>query len=159
MGALEIHARSATDMEALGARLAHGIRAVRLIYVNGPLGAGKTTLVRGILRALGRKATVKSPTFTLVEPYQLEEFTLYHIDLYRLKDPEELEFLGIRDYFQGTNVCVIEWAERAERLLPPPDIDVIIQPCNTGRSVQLVAQSERGETLLGGLTEMSPEGK
>ena len=156
---VEIHVSSATDMEALGARLARGIRAVRLIYVNGPLGAGKTTLVRGVLRALGHRMAVKSPTFTLVEPYQLEGLTLYHVDLYRLKDSEELEFLGIRDYFQGTNVCVIEWAERAERLLPPPDIDVIIQPCNTGRSVQLTAQSERGETLLGGLTKTPPEGK
>jgi len=161
MHALELHASSEADMETLGARLAVNLGSVRLIYTHGPLGAGKTTLVRGLLRELGFGGAVKSPTFALVESYEFPELMLYHFDLYRLKDPEELEFIGIRDYLSaraGPSVCIVEWAEKAEGLLPPPDIDVMIQPVNTGRSVRLVAHSEHGAALLGGLSGMvSPE--
>lgn len=139
--------------ERLGARLAQALPRLRLLYVRGPLGAGKTTLVRGLLRALGHAGAVKSPTFTLVEPYALEGFTLYHFDLYRLEDPEELEFLGMRDYLQGNDVCVVEWPERAGAVLPLPDLDVMIRLNNNrGRSVQLEAHTEAGEALLGTLT-------
>ena len=108
----ERHVATAADMEALGAALAARLHEVRLIGLRGELGAGKTTLVRGLLRALGHAGPVKSPTFTLVEPYALAEAVLYHLDLYRLNDPEELEFLGLRDYLQGRNVCIVEWPER-----------------------------------------------
>ncbi len=142
---------TAADMEALGAALAARLHAVRLIGLRGELGAGKTTLVRGLLRALGHAGAVKSPTFTLVEPYALEGRVLYHLDLYRLNDPEELEFLGLRDYLQGRNVCVVEWPERAARVLPRADIDVIIQKVNEGRQVKLVSHTDQGAALLSGL--------
>lgn len=138
--------------ERLGARLAVALPGLRLVYVRGALGAGKTTLVRGLLRALGHTGAVKSPTFTLVEPYTCAGFMLYHFDLYRLDDAEELELLGVRDYFQGNDVCVVEWPERAAGVLPLPDLDVMIQLNNNrGRSVLLEAHTHAGEALLGAL--------
>lgn len=151
MCTIELTVPTAAAMEALGARMAPQMPMLRLVYVRGPLGAGKTTWARGVLRGLNYDGFVKSPTFTLVEPYAFAGFTLYHFDLYRVSDPDELEFLGLRDYLQETNLCLIEWPERGDGLLPAPDIDVIIQPGDTGRSVQLVAHSERGEALLDGL--------
>jgi tRNA threonylcarbamoyladenosine biosynthesis protein TsaE len=139
-------------MEDLGRRIASNLGGARRIYLSGPLGAGKTTLLRGILRGLGHTGAVKSPTFTLIEPYTLGSRTLNHFDLYRLKDPEELEFLGVRDYLGGDDVCVIEWAERAGGLLPEPDVEAIIEPVNTERRVQLIAHSDRGTALLDGLS-------
>jgi tRNA threonylcarbamoyladenosine biosynthesis protein TsaE len=142
---------SETEMERLGARLAIGLRAGSLVYVRGPLGAGKTTLVRGALRALGHRGGVKSPTFTLVEPYTFGALTLYHFDLYRLKDPEELEFMGIRDYLRGDGACLIEWPERGKNVLPEPDVDVMIEPLPQGRNVVLTAHHEQGRAVLRGL--------
>jgi tRNA threonylcarbamoyladenosine biosynthesis protein TsaE len=139
------------DMEALGGRFASALGRLRLITLRGPLGAGKTTLVRGLARALGHAGSVKSPTFTLVEPYRFNGRPFFHFDLYRLKAPEELEFLGIRDYLAGPGLCVVEWAERAGGLLPPADVDVMIQPANNGRSVQLAAHTPQGEAWLGSL--------
>ena len=107
-----------TDMEALGGRFASALGDLKLVTLDGPLGAGKTTLVRGLLHALGRHGAVKSPTFTLVEPYEINSRRFYHFDLYRLNDPQELEFLGMRDYLAGSDLCVVEWAERAGRLCP-----------------------------------------
>ena len=140
------------DMERLGKELIGRLGGNRLIYVNGPLGAGKTTLVRGMLRALGHAGAVKSPTFTLVEPYAFGELAFYHFDLYRLKDPEELEFLGVRDYLHGKGVCVVEWAERAQNVLPTPDLDIMISPTGTGRMVRITAHTESGRTLLDALS-------
>jgi tRNA threonylcarbamoyladenosine biosynthesis protein TsaE len=138
------------DMEALGGRLVSALGNLKLVTLNGPLGAGKTTLVRGLLRALGHAGAVKSPTFTLVEPYELNNRRFFHFDLYRLKDSEELEFLGIRDYLAGPDLCVVEWAERAKGLLPAPDVAVMIAPANHGRSVTVTAHTPRGEAWLGG---------
>lgn len=146
----ETDLESARDTEAFGARIAAALPDVRLVYIRGPLGAGKTTLVRGLLRALGYHEPVKSPTFTLVEPYSFEGWSLYHFDLYRLNDPGELEFIGFRDYVQG-GVCVVEWPERGQPLLPLPDVDVMIQPNNGERRVRLVAHTPQGEALLRGL--------
>lgn len=137
------------QMEALGAQLASRLVSWKLIFLRGPLGAGKTTLVRGLLHGLGHRGAVKSPTFTLVEPYSFDSMTLYHFDLYRLKHAEELEFLGIRDYLQGEGVCVIEWPERGGNLLPPPDLDVMIEPTHDGRSVTLTAHQDSAATLKG----------
>jgi tRNA threonylcarbamoyladenosine biosynthesis protein TsaE len=135
------------QMEALGSKLAITLPSWRTIHLRGPLGAGKTTLVRGILRGLGHLGAVKSPTFTLVEPYSLNGLTLYHFDLYRLKDPEELEFLGIRDYLKGKGVCIIEWPEHGGNVLPDPDLDVMIEPIHDGRSVILTAPQHKGPAL------------
>jgi tRNA threonylcarbamoyladenosine biosynthesis protein TsaE len=122
-----------------------------LIYLHGALGTGKTTLVRGILRALGYRGLVKSPTFTLVEPYALERVDAYHFDLYRVSDPEELEFLGFRDYLKNQSVCLVEWAERGAQRLPPPDIDVTIHNVDDRRTVKLESHSDQGTKLLSGL--------
>ena len=135
-------------MEDLGRELGQRLVAGSRIYLTGPLGAGKTTLVRGMLRALGYPDAVKSPTFTLVEPYQLRDLTVYHFDLYRLQHAEELEFLGIRDYLAGEAVCIVEWAEKAGGFLPRPDVDVKILRSDSERTVELAACSDRGAAML-----------
>lgn len=145
---LEIEIPQVADMEALGARLAPSITKVQLIYLRGELGTGKTTLVRGLLRALGHVGVVKSPTFTLVEPYPVDGQNIYHFDLYRLKDADELEFVGFRDYVKNRNVCLVEWAERAAEVLPIPDIDVVIHKADHKRIVQLISRTDRGADLL-----------
>ena len=152
MPAVERAVAGVADMERLGQELVEHLGGIHLIFLSGPLGAGKTTLVRGMLRALGHAGAVKSPTFTLVEPYAFHEFAFYHFDLYRLKDPEELEFLGVRDYLHGKGVCAVEWAERAKSVLPTPDLDIMITPTGTGRMARITAHTESGRTLLDALT-------
>lgn len=147
----ELKSASADATEQHGARLASGLTAPGLLSIRGALGAGKTTFVRGLLRGLGYDGPVKSPTFTLVEPYTFSAFTLFHFDLYRLKDPQELEFMGWRDYLQGNSVCVVEWPERGGALLPRPDLDVMIEANNGERRVRLSAHTPEGEVWLRGL--------
>lgn len=130
---------------AAGARLAAHLQSGLTVYLHGDLGAGKTTLSRGILRGLGHAGAVKSPTFTLVEPYEIGTVRAFHFDLYRLVDPEELEFLGIRDYFEGDALCLIEWPERGVGVLPKPDLDITISPQASGRSLLLQAHGARGQ--------------
>ena len=114
----------------MGKKLAANLSAGMTVFLNGPLGAGKTTLCRGILQSYGYTGTVKSPTYTLVETYPDLTIPVCHFDLYRLGDPEELEYIGIRDYFSGVNLCLVEWAERAENYLPQPDFIVMLTPAN-----------------------------
>ena len=118
-----------------------------IFYLNGDLGAGKTTLTRGIMRAYGYEGAVKSPTYTIVEPYEFAKCHIYHFDLYRLADPEEVEYLGIDDYFSEANLCLIEWAEQGKGLLPPADIDIEIAIDGTARLLSCQSLSPKGEKI------------
>jgi tRNA threonylcarbamoyladenosine biosynthesis protein TsaE len=122
--------------EALGKKLVAYPNALN-VHLIGNLGVGKTTLVRGILRGFGHQGAVKSPTYTLVEAYEFPTRTLFHFDLYRLKDPEELEYMGIRDYFAKNNLCFIEWPERGGALLPVADVMIEINLNQEGRHLNL----------------------
>lgn len=132
--------------------LAESMQSALIIYLIGDLGAGKTTFCRGFLQALGVKGAVKSPTYTLVESYQLKDVTVYHFDLYRLLDPEELEYMGIRDYFDKTAILLIEWPENAAAFLPKSDLSVTLQYVGYKRQLLIEAGSERGQSILASLT-------
>ena len=122
-----------------------------LVFLRGDLGAGKTTFVRGCLRATGFQGAVKSPTFTLVEEYTLDGLTLFHFDLYRLNDPEELEWMGIRDYLQPGTLSFIEWPDRGAGHLPTPDLELELRYSAPGREALLTARTERGKLTLDAL--------
>jgi tRNA threonylcarbamoyladenosine biosynthesis protein TsaE len=172
-------------MTRLGAQLAQIILPGSIIYLEGELGTGKTTLVRGFLRALGHSGAIKSPTFTIVEPYsidknisynynKLDKFVkpdpddkivtalkyrhnctdsdanqqqVYHFDLYRLEDAEELEYLGIRDYLDGEAIALIEWPKKGWGILPQADLTISLQHQKQGRQVDWLAQSKNGENI------------
>lgn len=128
-----------------------------LVFLRGNLGAGKTAFVRGCLRAAGHLGAVKSPTFTLVEEYSLQGRTIYHFDLYRLADPEELEWMGIRDYLRPDALCFIEWPEKGEgMLLPVADVEVSINIEGTTRNLEFKACSAAGRAVLGLLDSKQP---
>lgn len=119
-----IRADTPGEMEAIGSRIARELSPGRTYYLRGELGAGKTTLVRGVLRELGLQDAVRSPTYTLIETYRFPAFDLHHMDFYRLADPAEFEFLGVREALDGNDVCFVEWPERAP--LPPADVEISI---------------------------------
>lgn len=134
--------------EAFGCRLAACRQPGLLVFLHGDLGAGKTTLVRGFLRELGHKGPVKSPTYALIEPYETAQGPLYHLDLYRLSDPDELEWIGIRDLFDGESICLVEWPQRGAGMLPEPDVQISLSVEGRGRWLTLEALSTRGEQVV-----------
>ena len=135
-------------MVALGASLSAACVPPLVIYLEGELGMGKTTLTRGLIQSLGHKGAVKSPTYTLVEPYEFGNITIFHFDLYRLAGSEELEFMGIRDYFGDFSVCIVEWPERGLGALPPADLVINITEQGRGRRVDFFASTKRGRDAL-----------
>jgi tRNA threonylcarbamoyladenosine biosynthesis protein TsaE len=142
-----LYFNSAEAQEDWGARLASALTA-GVIFLEGDLGAGKTTLARGLLRGLGHEGRVKSPTYTLVESYQLAGRQLHHWDLYRLADPEELLFLGMEDLCDGKSLLLIEWPEKGEGMLPPVDLSIRIDYRHGGRQLLLQPMSLQGEGWL-----------
>lgn len=122
-----------------------------VIYLRGDLGAGKTTLVRGLLGALGYHGKVKSPTYTLIEQYDVAGLNLRHFDLYRFRDAEEWEAAGFRDEFNGVNICLVEWPEQASGLLPPADLEITFEIFLQSRTVNLCANTPAGNQCLSAL--------
>jgi tRNA threonylcarbamoyladenosine biosynthesis protein TsaE len=135
-------------MLAFGARLGQNLQPGTLVFLCGDLGAGKTTLVRGMLRGRGYQGAVKSPTYTLVEEYPLRDLLLYHFDLYRLGAPEELEYMGIRDYLGPQSVALVEWPDKGAGILPQADLVIEIAYQPPGRQLSLRANSALGEALI-----------
>lgn len=131
---------SEQQMMAFGGQIADTFPNGGLIFLKGDLGAGKTTLVRGLLRHLGFQGIVKSPTYTLVEPYCIDGRDIYHFDLYRLADPEELEYMGVRDYLLSSSLCLIEWPEKAQGFLPQEDLNLMIQYDDEARIIEMISQ-------------------
>lgn len=133
---------------ALGRRIAVCLKGPVVVYLDGDLGTGKTTLVRGVLRGLGHLGSVRSPTYTLLEPYDLGAVQVFHLDLYRLGDPEELEFLGVRDLLDGDSILFVEWPGRGVGALPPADLEIRLDYTDSGRSLDLVPKGRAGEAVV-----------
>lgn len=141
----------AVATEAFGARLAALLGDGAVVHLRGALGAGKTTLCRGLLRALGHAGAVKSPTYTLVESYACGERRVHHFDLYRLRDPLELEDLGVRDYLDGEALLLIEWPERGDACTPAADLVLELTEQDGARRIRWCASSPRGEAIVAAL--------
>ena len=133
---------------AFGAVLADALTPGLTLYLVGDLGAGKTTLARGVLRGLGYMGKVKSPTYTLVEVYTVSRLSLYHFDFYRFADPREWVDAGFREHFNPDTVCLVEWPEKAGEFLPTPDVRMVLSVAETGRSLQVQAETEAGKKCL-----------
>ncbi len=138
-------------MLAFGGVLAKACKAPLVLYLQGQLGAGKTTLARGLLRGFGYEGAVRSPTFTLLEPYEFENMTLVHLDLYRLGHGEELEFLGLREYCREDTIILVEWPERGEGFLPQADVICFIKLDVDGRELTFTSNSDSGRKFVGQL--------
>lgn len=135
----------------MGKRISQVVKKGAVLFLHGDLGAGKTTLSRGIVQGLGHVGNVKSPTYTLVEPYELADVSVYHFDLYRLGDPEELEYMGIRDYFCDSAICIVEWPEKGLGFIPTPDIKIEMAYQLQQRSITMTALSLRGKSIISSL--------
>ncbi|AFL75834.1 tRNA (adenosine(37)-N6)-threonylcarbamoyltransferase complex ATPase subunit type 1 TsaE [Thiocystis violascens] len=143
---------------AFGARLAALLPSACVLYLEGDLGTGKTTLTRGILRGLGHRGAVRSPTYTLIEPYQVPSGPLYHLDLYRLADPEELEYLGLRDLMGEDARWVIEWPDRGAGMLPAADLRIMIESLDDGRRLTLSGGTMEGCSIVAALIDAENAG-
>jgi tRNA threonylcarbamoyladenosine biosynthesis protein TsaE len=156
--ATTLHLADPAATERVGARLASELRGGTVVTLAGDLGAGKTTLVRGALRALGWSGSVKSPSYTLVEHYLFSRLYLYHFDFYRFTDSSEWETVGFADCFRPDTVCLIEWPERIANLLPPPDLALTLAhpslACSDGRLLTLDAHTEVGRRCLAAMTSL-----
>jgi tRNA threonylcarbamoyladenosine biosynthesis protein TsaE len=152
---IEFMLTDAEATEALGAALARAFpgaaRGSASLHLEGDLGAGKTTCVRSLLRALGVSGLIRSPTFTLVETYRLGELTYVHVDLYRLNGPEEVEELGLRDFLGAGCLLLVEWPSKGARALPSPDLELSMSFADPGRRVRVHARGPLGENWLGNL--------
>ncbi len=137
--------------EAVARELARHVRFPLQIHLLGELGAGKSTFARGFLRGLGHRRHVRSPTYTLVEPYPFGDRVVYHMDLYRLSDPEELEYLGYRDFTQNDAICLIEWPDKGQGFLAPADIEVDFEVAGRQRRIGMTPVSARGGEVLSNL--------
>ncbi|MFT4768664.1 MAG: tRNA threonylcarbamoyladenosine biosynthesis protein TsaE [Glaciecola sp.] len=155
--ALRIELATEAEMVDFGRTLAAEMSPGTSLYLQGELGAGKTTLTRGVARGLGHEGAVKSPTYTLVEPYVDLQKPLYHFDLYRLGDPEELEYMGIRDYFDAEALVVVEWPERGGNFLPVPDLEIRLSVTATGRILQMTSHSDIGADCVARLNSKRGE--
>ncbi len=146
------HLHDETHTAALGAALARALLPGLVIYLHGDLGAGKTALTRALLQAAGHVGKVKSPTYTLSEPYTIllagRIVNVIHFDLYRMGSAEEFLDAGFREEFNGDNICIVEWPEKAQAVLPPPDLNVWLSVAGEGRAVELQALSELGSLCL-----------
>ncbi|SFU40261.1 tRNA (adenosine(37)-N6)-threonylcarbamoyltransferase complex ATPase subunit type 1 TsaE [Pseudoduganella namucuonensis] len=146
------HLHDEAGTAALGAALSRAIAPGMAIYLHGDLGAGKTALTRALLHAAGHTGNVKSPTYTLSEPYSVKmdgrDVNVIHFDLYRMGSPEEFLDAGFREDFNGDNVCIVEWPEKADPVLPPPDLHVFLSVAGEGRDVELQASSALGLSCL-----------
>jgi len=140
------------DLECFAKNFAHDLSPPLVIWLEGDLGAGKTTFARGLIHALGYDGRVKSPTYGLLEYYQLENLQVLHMDLYRIGDPGELEFLGIGDLLDDRTILLIEWPDRGDGWLPKPDFIFGFNYAGTGRSLRLQACTPRAQTLASGLS-------
>lgn len=147
------HLPDETATLALGAQLAAGLAPGLVLYLRGDLGAGKTTLARGLLHALGHTGRVKSPTYTLVELYNLSNLCLHHFDFYRFENPQEWLDAGLREAFGGPAVCLVEWPDKAGPSLPPPDVEVTLSVEDLGRRAELQSRSAAGGRCLKRLLE------
>ncbi len=142
------HLESEPITLTFGAEIATILRPGLIIFLKGDLGAGKTTLARGILRGLGYEGKVKSPTYNLVELYKISRLYFYHFDFYRFIDPIEWEEAGFREYFNENSICLVEWPEKAEKLLPIADIQISFTIIETGRKIEIQAGTEVGRQCL-----------
>lgn len=159
MKQLEYFLADETATIAIGSGLATVVKSAAVqqalvVYLNGDLGAGKTTLSRGFVRGMGHAGNVKSPTYTLVEPYELGEWRVFHFDLYRLADAEELEYMGIRDYFNNDCCCFIEWPEKGTGLLAKADLIINMAYQDEQRVIKLQAETPHGEHVLTELAQI-----
>ncbi len=136
---------SVTETEAFGTQLFQALPKKCLVFLVGDLGAGKTTLTRGFMKAAGYQGIVKSPTYNIVEEYRVNQRLFFHFDLYRLVDPEELEWIGISDYLQEESVCLIEWPENGAGYLAEPDVLISMMTTKSGRKIQIEKMPESVE--------------